>query len=471
MSPENIETLATASPAETRKSAARGWTGAAWLGMAMDASGVEWTAIRERAESREITGQGRESAPPTADAPPGWKSMMSAETVLVMPATSALLRVVRLPSTDPAELRGMVELQVDEFSPFPSEQLAISCETLSSHEGQTQLLIAALRRDSIIQAVDQWMGPKARPRRVDLDLLVWWRLASTLPAPTGEERTLHLRCVAGTLWMVGVQDGHPILFRALPLPSEESAALEDLIGEAELALAALEQEWGARSCDLVIWDASGGSLALRLTEALGLNVRTARTAEDFRISQAAAMAALPSADVMAMNLALPEWGVARSQKLRLHKIFLVTAGVLLAWILAMGGLYAFVQIRAASLESLKKAVAKAQGPAADAESMERRIETLNGHLDQKHTALEILRIATIALPAEGRLTSFSYRKGKSLNMRLEVPSQYSPEDYVKKLRESDLFDQIRPGRISEKSTASGDISDFPVLGAWGEAKP
>ena len=468
MSSETIDAPASAPPEEPKKPAARRWGGSTWLGLALDASGAEWTAWRERADALDEIGQGRESAPPAEGASPGWKSTQPSDAVLVMPATSALLRIVRLPATDPAELRGMAELQVDQFSPFPAEQLAISCEALDCQEGQTQLLIAAVRRDQLLQAMEPWLGPKWRPRRVDLDILAWWRWVSPHAPSNGTDRTLHLRLINGTLWMVGVQDGHPILFRALSLPAEESGAMEDLIGEAELALAALEQEWGSRPCDVVIWDADGDALSLRLTEALGIQIRPARTPDDFRLSRAVA---LPAPGPGAINLALPEWAAARSQKRRLHQIFLVASAALLAWIVAMGGLYTAVRIRAASLHRTQLKATEAEGPAAEVERMEKRLKTLDGHLDQQHTALEILKALTEALPEDGRLTKFSYRKGKSLDMRAEVPSPNVPENYVKALRDSGLFDQIRPGRIINKNTPSGALFEIPVTGIWGKEEP
>ncbi len=471
MSSETIEAPASAPNREPQKPSARRWGGSTWLGIALEASGAEWTARSDRADGPDEIGHGHESTPPAEGSSPGWSSTHPSDAVLVMPATSALLRVVRLPSADPVELQGMAELQVDQFSPFPAEQLVISCETLERREGQTQLLIAAARRDDVLRNVESWLGPKSRPRRVDLDILVWWKKSVALSPTNGQDRTLHLRFSDGTLWMVGVQDGHPILFRSMSLPVEESAAVEDLIGETELALAALEQEWGARPCDMVLWDAAGDSLSLRLAEALGVSVRSARTPDDFRTSRAALMAAMSAPDASVINLALPEWDAARSQKRRLHRIFRMTAAVLLAWIVAMGGLFIAVRVRAASSQRTKVALAQAQVPATEVENMQQRLDALHRHLDEQHTALEILRETTVALPSDGRLTSFSYRKGKSIELRVEVSTQYAPEDYVKALRETGLFEQIRPGRISEKQTPSGPITEFPVSGRWGGEAP
>jgi len=71
---------------------------------------------------------------------------------VAIPLDRVLLRVVELPSTEMDELRGMVDLQVDKFSPFPVEQMSVSFESLSQTANSTRVLIAAVRREEIDNA-------------------------------------------------------------------------------------------------------------------------------------------------------------------------------------------------------------------------------------------------------------------------------------------------------------------------------
>ena len=97
---------------------------------------------------------------------------------LVVPAGQALMRVVDLPSTDPAELRGMAELQVDRFSPFPVEHLVVSHEVFAVREGMARVLLAAVPRTLVDAEAEAFGGADFELERIDLDLLGWWHNVS-----------------------------------------------------------------------------------------------------------------------------------------------------------------------------------------------------------------------------------------------------------------------------------------------------
>jgi hypothetical protein len=71
-----------------------------------------------------------------------------------LPTESALLRVVRLPTVEVDEIRDMAALQVDKFSPFPMDQMAVSQEILHQQEGASRVVVATAPLD----AVARWGG-------------------------------------------------------------------------------------------------------------------------------------------------------------------------------------------------------------------------------------------------------------------------------------------------------------------------
>ena len=83
---------------------------------------------------------------------------LPAPVCIGIPASWVLMRITDLPSGSPEELAGMVELQVDKFSPFPIEESSLSHEVLLERDGRCRLLLSAIRTDVINGLADALRG-------------------------------------------------------------------------------------------------------------------------------------------------------------------------------------------------------------------------------------------------------------------------------------------------------------------------
>jgi len=92
---------------------------------------------------------------------------------LALPTESTLMRVVRLPTEEVAEIRDMVALQVDKFSPFPVDQMAVSQEILHQQDGASRVAMVT----APLETVNHWgatlQGAGLFPREVDVEVLGW----------------------------------------------------------------------------------------------------------------------------------------------------------------------------------------------------------------------------------------------------------------------------------------------------------
>jgi Tfp pilus assembly protein PilN len=443
-------------------------SGGAWWALAESGAGLEWALLRSRGDRLEWDAEGA-CAAGDADAAGPPSPPKGARTALVLPAANALIRVFRLPSTDPAELRGMAELQADKISPFPAEHLVLSCEALSASEGHTLLLVAALRRDAVLAAAERAGGAVRPPHQVDLDLLVWWR-AVRAQARGGARRTLHVRAAANGCGMIAEENGDPLLVRGLTPDAFQEGVREDLGSEIALALASLEQEWGPGACTLTVWDApddAAAKLTADLAAATGAPVAAATTPAAFRLARTAAeRAAAPSPD--ALNLALPEWARDRARRRVQRRGLIIAATVLLAWAGALGAFLVSIGVRERAIERLRTVVRDAEGPAEEVQAIQARLATLEAHTNTRLSTIEILREISDHLPAGARLTSFAYRKGRSLQLRAEAPSPDLAYDFVSALDGTRLFSVVRPEGVIQRSTPAGPVTEFRVVGEFGE---
>ena len=139
---------------------------------------LEWTSLA--AQGGKISGHGLETPPPPPT--PEFIKPLAAKwggpLWLTLPAAQALLRIVSLPTTDDTELRGMAELQLDKFSPFPIESMVMALEVVERQEKATRVLIAAAQRDMITAQATALLGAGLLPAGVGVDILAGGRISS-----------------------------------------------------------------------------------------------------------------------------------------------------------------------------------------------------------------------------------------------------------------------------------------------------
>lgn len=457
--------------------------GAAWRTCVVetDAAHASWAQARLRSGRMEWGSRGEAVLAPESSAPAGAEAASPAPTppavavkgdgLLQISAAQALLRITDLPSTDPAELRNMVELQADQRSPFPVEQLTLTYEVLETAKNQTRMLIAAMRRDVVEAACARWFGPHKHPVCVDMDLPVWWSVAGPTAPEHPASRQIHLRCFPRHTWLIATRQGVPILMRVLAGGLESEELRDELAGDLSLTLAAMEQEWGAESSEVFLWDApaDGSDGARLLADRLGCGIHSAFTPATFDPAQAL-LERHSRSDTQPLNLAPKEWGEDRRRRKALWRTGGIAAAAVALWVVVLSGFLVWSALGSASIKRLAGRVAREEKPAAEVKALQERVHALESHRDLSQSALEIMKTVSDALPPGAKLTSFSYRKGKTLQLRAEAPAPDVAYDFVNKLQEHPLFRGVRPEGIVQKSTPGGSSTEFRVTADFAQGE-
>jgi Tfp pilus assembly PilM family ATPase len=121
---------------------------------------LAWTTLRRRKNRLEVAERRQEAfempagvtdlaAPEVLQRLKPLCAQIKGRVAVALPSDQALLRVVRLPTLDAAEIRDMAALQVDKFSPFPIEQMAVSQEVLHQQDGASRVLVAAVQQEHV----------------------------------------------------------------------------------------------------------------------------------------------------------------------------------------------------------------------------------------------------------------------------------------------------------------------------------
>ena len=148
---------------------------------------AEWTTLKpvktgfevdeHRTAEIAVEGTGLNfSAPETAAAVKIACGHIKGDLCAALPADKTLMRVVDLPTSDPAEMKGMADLQVDKFSPFPVEHMTVALEVLSQKEKSSRVLIVAVQREIVETFGATLKSAGLLPHWIDVQVMGWWYL-------------------------------------------------------------------------------------------------------------------------------------------------------------------------------------------------------------------------------------------------------------------------------------------------------
>jgi Tfp pilus assembly protein PilN len=217
-----------------------------------------------------------------------------------------------------------------------------------------------------------------------------------------------------------------------------------LIEELDFALLSLEAEWGGAAHQVAIWRAPG--IAVALVEAIQMHTELRATVHELGtlppltegLARRAAEATAPPT-----NLVLPDWlKLERQRQLRRR---LTVGGVIvgLCWVLGLAAVIGGSQWRKHSTAQLQHELALLEPSAAEVRQQLTRIRLLQQYEDPTGSALENLRDISAALPDGVKITSLTFVKGQTINLRGEADDAKNIYTFQQGLKGSSRFKQVQ----------------------------
>ncbi|NLB65859.1 MAG: pilus assembly protein PilM [Lentisphaerae bacterium] len=452
---------------------------ASWCtGVCVRRNRLEWTVLRWAKNAWDVHSHGAADLP-GAPGEEGVATALRAEArafrgrvSMALPGETVLLRVGLLPSTDPDELRGMVELQMDKYSPFPVESMSFGAGTLESTETASLVTMAAVRNEIVETWGRCFQEAGAAPDLVDVELLGWWWVLKDGGKVPARGTQIFLRQDGRDLDMILARDGAPLLFRSLPQRPEPdgegaiAAWMGECIEETGFSLTSLETEWGeVPAPTLHVFHALGEGVewAERFKSALSLESARIHSLEEVApVSEGIARRAAEPTEPLALDLAPAEWRegeVARAARRRLWRsatIFLV------AWLLGSGLFISLLNVRQGRLDRLQNEVEALEGPAREIRRLRGKVLEFSLYADRTYSALESLRVLSENMPEGMDLSSFVYRKGSTLTLRGESDSSERVYGFIKTLEDVGYFPEVKIESVNVRQTPQGQRSQFNV---------
>lgn len=363
-------------------------------------------------------------------------------------------RLVTLPTAVETELQPMLEMQLENLSPLPTEQVVFGFEIIRKTDKQTDLLVALARREAVVERLDQLRQAGFAVEKLDLDALslldfLWHEK----PLRERELNELALVVLEGdTATLVLAYRGQPHSVMSVPLGAVPVAeAAEQVGGVVHLAQTAVQASQPDAAWPLVhVLQRSpagtpGAALEVRafaaaLADRLGLKCEPLELSDRQRAGMGAMGLCVRAASGRArMNLVPAEYLAERRRLARQRQIRLAAVVVVVLYALVIiGGVAAFAW-QYNQLSGLEDE-ADSLKPANDrAIALRDDLNVLKEYVSNRSVPLEILAELQKLKPDALCLTEIHFTDGEQVSLSGYASTASVVSEWETKLQKSPYF--------------------------------
>jgi Tfp pilus assembly protein PilN len=413
---------------------------------------VEWTRLSILQNEQVAEPTRSEPMAENGAFPESLPAQLKGRLVSGLPASTLLQHILTLPTTDPDEIAGMVELQIDKMAPYPVQQMVVSHEILHQTDTHSRILVAAVLRETVKKMGETFKAAGLSLLSLDSNLFCRWKQI----AEPAEPSQACLILEKGEAGLVIAQDGIPILLRSLHANADNGT---ELLEEIEYALSTLEHEVEIGEIEtLHLWsDQPHPSLEKQLAANISLNSHD--LAEIPTLSEALAR----RSSSRRLELVPRDWLETEKNRVLIRKLCTFTAALIGLWLAVIVVFSTAFYFHKSSVLALRKEAEALSKPAAAVHQDSRKVSALRIYTDQTHSALEALREVSTLLPDGIELSIFSYKKGSALTLRGEARNSDAIYQLFDRLAEAPFFSEIKDQSVTSATRKGGRISEFSLV--------
>ncbi|MBI3322555.1 MAG: pilus assembly protein PilM [Candidatus Omnitrophica bacterium] len=415
------------------------------------------------------------------------------EVLLANPSHLTTVRLFALPSTDPNEIRDIVELQAEKHTPYAKEEILTDFLVVESdRSGYSRVLVVISHQDVVhrgLRLVEAMGWPLHRVGFELEGLIHWFRAGQPV-----DSDTLVVDIDSETSTLLILQGGRPCYYRSLGIGSKQLA--EDPTGgparmltEVQRSLETFEQEGQNIKAARVVLTGQAGrfpDLGASLQQALSLPSAVVPSTEKSSLAERALKDAEQAQQVSLaslLGLAMGPGEVDLTPKtIKLHRTFevrsraLVRVGcqligvLLLLSMLAVGKSYKAERYHA-WLRTQYEEVGREAGSISEFVDQMKVVEAwLEGGGELLESVVELYRYT----PESMRWSALAYTRGEQVSLRGTAPEIPQVFDMVAQLQRSPVFSSAEARRTTKKKVGEEDVTEFEIvcgLGAAAETEP
>lgn len=452
----------------------------AWAAICFGDTGLELASGRSTAGEVSILQQSTAAAPVDESSPqpkPQWQT--AAETLRQRcdpqehrVATSVgcqdvLCRTLQLPATDVGEIKQMLDLQIENLTPLPVEEVVYGFEPLEAADGPTRVLVAIARKAAVNERVEVLENAGLRPEIVSVDALAMFRaLVRRHTLPQDERLNALVFLNGGAANVVVFCRGAPLQVRSIVRPAdaagkaEEESALGEDLRRTLVAAAAEMPEQAVGRVFFLAKDEAQKALARRIAD--GWSVPT-EFLDDAAVPSPALSLCLQCAAVgdNQLNLLPDEWRQKRRAAALRRR--LVRGGIALAalYVLAIAMFLSATALRRAQLRQLGAEMQSLRPQFNEARQLQSTLMAMRKQLDTTYSALEVLREISVRMPDNLKLNQFLYKKDQAVTLRGQAQSAEQTYEFIGRLEQCGLFSSVKTESV--RTEGAGGLTKFQVL--------
>ena len=413
--------------------------------------------------------------------------IVPADVLIANPTHLSTVRMFSLPSTDPKEIRDIVELQAEKHTPYAKDEVLTDFKVIDrDRSGYSKVLLVIAHQDVIHRAVRLAEASGWTLERVGSELeglVSWSQRAKHAPVQGGKPSAASLIIdVDGATTVLLVVARNQLQFqRSLAmgiqqLQADTAAAAERLVAELQRSLEALDAEGAARIQDIVLTGPVDhlAEAKAKIEAALDLPVSLVAAWEGCLLSEGlrGRLERLPDVSFASLAGLAMETGqldlTPRTTKLRQAFEARAKALVLLGC-QAVGALIllSLLFIGRAQKEErhyrLLRQLYDRTAPEAHVveEALQEVVFVEEGLRSQGQLLKAIDGMAKLS-PPEIQWNSFTYTRGDTMVLNGTAETLPKIYEFSGSLASSGLFGDVEPRRVSKRKSGDRDMTDFEM---------
>ncbi len=334
---------------------------------------------------------------------------------LALPTSQLLIRVLRLPPTDDANIGDMVRLQLEKVAPCTGEDLSVGFEVLAQEEQGVRVLGAAVPQEQLDLLAGALQQGGVNLTRIDAALLGWWRQLDALAHPAITNGTAVVLLEQGGEWdFILAQQGEIVQTRGFGRLPEAA----DLGRELMLSLLNHEMEQGAVELDAVLLVTAAEPEAAWLAAVATALARdiTPQWVPRAELGAPGLGIARREGEAGRLDLVPEVWRRQAHEEARARKLRFAFVAATLLWVLLAATLYLLPRLAEQRNATIKARMAAGESNYRSVFEVRQRVRLIRSYMDRSQSPLEILRELCTIMPPGLEFNSITYRRDESLKV-------------------------------------------------------
>lgn len=395
--------------------------------------------------------------------------------IVSFPRNLVTMRNLHLPSNNPKEIEGMIDLHMGRQVPYPKEEIIGSHQILGADEaGYSRVLLAITHREALRQVFNVLNNVNLFPEKVELSsqgVLSW--LISSQKVNFEPGKIYILLDIDSNFTDFMIADIDNLLFSRSIACGAEQIAIEEIrrtkfISELKQSLVIFQsEEMNKKPAKIFISGSTDDINGLTALLEKELDARVAVVKSDAAIPKNVSISAVLGLAMephrKRINFILPEVQIRRALKERSRELVLLGSLLMFILVVVSGIFLERMYNRAGYLKLLDRKFQEVGDDVTKLDMMTKKTEVIKERLNSRSKSLDCLYQIHRLIPAEIVVKMLTFEADDKITLRGQTPAASDVFKFKDILAKSGYFKDIQIKYTTKKRIAERDINEFELV--------